>query len=623
MGKVYRNNKEIPIPDFAYVNHSDARVFTMEVDEFGKKIRKVIGYATSDKTMQPNDRFRTLYPTLWKESYPTEKFKPHTLHVGTYALTLGICDETHLYSILQDIYGPQYANAILDYAMFSIRNRSSVTQVFEDSMAEQVLFSDRPYSDSWYSDFFKNKIEEDQHHQFRIRWVQNAVQQGARQVWICIDGSNNDCVVEKSELSEFGHPKSHNDNKQIVGYMYAINADDGRPITYFTYPGSIPDIKAFQQIATFLSGFNLEIEGVILDRGFVGEDVLATIESFRWKYVIMLPSDTHGHQLMLDAFCEKIRWNTQYLVSDSGVFGIAEKMQLFRNNPRTSTISLFFDGISGSHQSVRLLKKVTEEKRRIENLLAQGKNATVGKQFNKYLRIEPEGNVPKLVVLYENWNTGLSIKGFYSMATSDGISPIEADSIYRKRDASETQYSILKSQEGYDTTRVHYTEGIESKFAIAFISSIIRAEIMISCQEINEDTNLFIQHLDRVGLLLMPDGSYSAVKNLDGAQKELFQKYGLSQADFVYFAQETNHRLNRAVNSPVHLMPPKDHIPETSNSHKRGRKPKNNLSQQEAMPITGENAEKNKGGRPKGSKDTKPRKQRSDKGKPRGKRAPK
>ena len=41
------------------------------------------------------------------------------------------------------------------------------------------------------------------------------------------------------------------------------------------------------------------------------------------------------------------------------------------------------------------------------------------------------------------------------------------------------------------------------------------------------------------------------------------------------------------------------------------------------MPISGENAEKNKGGRPKGSKDTKPRKHRSDKGKPRGKRAPK
>ena len=73
----------------------------------------------------------------------------------------------------------------------------------------------------------------------------------------------------------------------------------------------------------------------------------------------------------------------------------------------------------------------------------------------------------------------------------------------------------------------------------------------------------------------------------------------------------------------MHLMPPKDRIPETNNSHKRGRKPKNKLSQQEAMPISGENAEKNKGGRPKGSKDTKPRKQRSDKGKPRGKRAPK
>jgi hypothetical protein len=35
----------------------------------------------------------------------------------------------------------------------------------------------------------------------------------------------------------------------------------------------------------------------MLDRGFAAENVFKIIED-KWKYVIMLPSDTHGHAQM-------------------------------------------------------------------------------------------------------------------------------------------------------------------------------------------------------------------------------------------------------------------------------------------------------------------------------------
>ena len=60
MGKVYRNKKEVPIPEFAYVNNYDARVYIIENDSSNKSHQRIIGYATSEKTMAPNQTFRNL-----------------------------------------------------------------------------------------------------------------------------------------------------------------------------------------------------------------------------------------------------------------------------------------------------------------------------------------------------------------------------------------------------------------------------------------------------------------------------------------------------------------------------------------------------------------------------------
>ncbi|MDD3662664.1 MAG: hypothetical protein PHT84_02245, partial [Candidatus Pacebacteria bacterium] len=82
-----------------------------------KSRRKVIGHATSETMMHPNDTFRYLFPNLWNEHYGSGKLPEHILHSGLYALTLGIGHETGLYRILQNVYGPLYGNILMDYAM--------------------------------------------------------------------------------------------------------------------------------------------------------------------------------------------------------------------------------------------------------------------------------------------------------------------------------------------------------------------------------------------------------------------------------------------------------------------------------------------------------------------------
>ena len=63
MGHIYWEKPEIKIPDGAYVNKSDARVFTMCSDGNKNRKRTVIGRATGNGNMHPNDNFK--YPEFF------------------------------------------------------------------------------------------------------------------------------------------------------------------------------------------------------------------------------------------------------------------------------------------------------------------------------------------------------------------------------------------------------------------------------------------------------------------------------------------------------------------------------------------------------------------------------
>ncbi len=395
--------------------------------------------------------------------------------------------------------------------------------------------------------------------------------------------------------------------------------------SYFTYEDSVPDCQAFQRMATFLGGFNIEIEGVILDRGFAVEEVFRKIDEEKWKYVIMLSTDTYGHKQMLQEHSEEIRWKSRYVMDDVALFGISDVRKLFGNHERTSNICLFFDG-GGSSQSIRLIKQIQNAERKAEKAIANGGRAAIEKKLQKYLSIEGEGNQREVIAHYEEWDKSMASKGFFSLTASDGISPKQASAIYKKRDTSETQFCILKSQEGGNTTRVHKTDGIYSKFAVFFISSIIRFEIEDACKAIGLDTNPMIQGLERVALLYTSEGKHEAIRNLTTEQKELFVTFGLNHDGIERLARDFNQRNRTDSRNPERKLPNSGAPITKTNSHKAGRPPvkqqnnvnslNNGQSQEEASGLL--NTLKPKGGRPKGKKDSHPRKPRSDKGIKRG-----
>ena len=207
MGHIYRNNREIPIPPDGRVNRWDMKVSVYRQQD-GRRRRTVIGAATSETMMLPNDNFRIKYPDLWNEYYGADESARHQIRLGVYSACLSIGWRIGIYPALQEAFGPEYANAAMDFAMFSIRERSSTAQLFQDDMEEQMLFSRKCRSDTWYSRFFAEELTAKRIHDFKVRWLKQCAAEGTDEVWLCIDGSNNDCAATENGLVGNGHAKS-------------------------------------------------------------------------------------------------------------------------------------------------------------------------------------------------------------------------------------------------------------------------------------------------------------------------------------------------------------------------------------------------------------------------------
>jgi len=595
MGHIYRELSEIPIPQGAYINHSDARVFLMSDDGNGHQKRQVIGLATSEKTMHPNSMFKFLFPELWSTHYGQHNLPEHELHAGMFAATLGIGYKTGIYQAVHSTYGSLYGNGIMDYCMFSILNRTGTTQLFSECMRNQVLFSDSAHDDGWYSSLFKDHMSANANHQFRIEWLKKCASNGTTKAWICIDGSNNDIALSNSVLAEKGKAKSHK-NSDLVSFIWAVSSKDGTPLTYFVNNGSVVDSKSFQVMIAFLKSAGIETEGVLLDRGFCNHDTISTIEELGYKYVVMLKANTSAHEQMLAEHSENIRWKTRHIVNDKGVFGLVQNCKLFSSHQETANVGLYYDGINGSERSVILIKKILAAKSEADQMVLNGKKPTVPAKLSSYFVIERDKDKWSVSYNYDTWQKDLDSKGYYSVATNADMDAATLNNTYYLRDASEKQFMIMKSQLGFNTTRVHSDNSLESKFAVCFIASVIRCEIMKACKAIVMDTNAAIQNLNRISFVLMVDGIYKCVNTITIKQQELLDQFGIKTEYMYAFADDVNHRMNNPINSQIHKLP--DSPEAQTAKKKRGRPPKEKPVEEKAKSTRNP-------GRPKGSKNKK------------------
>ncbi|WP_406546082.1 hypothetical protein [Succinimonas sp.] len=147
MSHIYREKREIPIPENGHINKHDGRVFVFLPAAGNARMRDLkrmnIGRAATEKTMYPNENFRFYFPDLWENYYGgTADPLKRVLRPGMYALILGISYENGLYERLLEVFGAAGANLLLDYAMDAVGDYSAESPECPDSRSSEVRFSE-------------------------------------------------------------------------------------------------------------------------------------------------------------------------------------------------------------------------------------------------------------------------------------------------------------------------------------------------------------------------------------------------------------------------------------------------------------------------------------------------
>lgn len=455
--------------------------------------------------MYPTSQYKKIFPKKWEE-LTQEKVAPTTRKIGLFTLAQAVNMKTGIKDLLDETYGSEISEAIIDQALYSILYHSNVLASFTQKMDDELLFSGNACSDSFYSDLFANRMSEEQELQFKKSWAETCQKDGAEDVWLCIDGSNDDCQSIGVDLAEKGMAKSHH-NTDIISFTYAVTTD-GKPVAFEVYRGGLVDFKAMKVVIDHLSEAGFHVKGVILDRGYCNSDVLLYLHDHSIPYIVMVKGCPAQCAQMWEDYGNRIKMNVEYLVDGTYLFAVQQKMSLYSNCDWEDFITLYFDYQNGGERITALLKNVYKTKSRANEQLRQGKEVTLEGQYEELLTIDEvsKGN-PEIGLNRENLQKAIDKKGLYSIVCSEALSPLEIHELYQARSAAEVQFRTMKTQLGYGTARVQCSRSVKAKFLVGFIAAVIRYELAQAAKETGRTTDQMIHEADKLQMEKL-NGSY-------------------------------------------------------------------------------------------------------------------
>ena len=559
MGKIYDEYKvQIPNITGIVVRHTEKRVLYVLANNYDRAKgytlprRVVIGKICDATHMHPNDKFRELFPSRWEKEVG-ERARPLIKRIGLYAAVKQVCGRLGLREMLDCAFGTKKAADLLDFVMHSLLHHTNINifASYADTMCYEMTFSSVVRNQDYFSKLFASGLDRSAIVDFKKRWAEKCAQQ-YKQVWLCIDGSNDDCQSHGVELAEKGHAKSGL-NVPIVSFTYAVT-EQGLPVTFELYRGGLVDAKGLRAVISFLKECGFEIGGVILDRGYCDSGCLRFLRENHLPYEIMIKGNSSGVVETIAKYGNKIKFNAEFLVPHTTVFAAQEKTQLFADLPGDDYITVFYDCENGTARFCAMMKSIYREMDRLHGKIKQGEQPEVEPGYTDVVGLKCAENYTILNLETGQLQKKIDEKGLYGIVCSLPLNPFEVHRHYTCRNSSETQYMLIKTQLGYGKIRIQETASAHSMFLTAFLAALIRHQLECVAKEVGRSTTDVIRELDLIEMVNV-SGTYSHVHAETALQEKIFKLLGASTSLLDSVAREENNRLSGRTPTPRYRKP--------------------------------------------------------------------
>jgi len=398
--------------------------------------------------------------------------------LGDVYLLQSIADKLDLERILSKVF-PSHYKEILAIAYYQI-TQASPSYLFHYWLDEHHLPGVKSLDSTAISEFFqdigksKDKILE-----FQYQWVEKL--QPIEAVYYDITsissyGTNNDYI-------EWGYNR---DGEQLpqVNMGVICCSKTSLPIIYRLYCGSIVDVTTLKNTVNYLKAFGVKDFMCIMDRGFYSNQNIIGMNNPEngIRFIQPIPYTTKMAR-------ELVTSNKRELSSSYNAFTYNEELLYYVNDEyvidqdNKFDAHIYFNEKSMVDQKQALLQKVIEIFEKLK-----GKPFKNRKHFNDYLETEIPAGIrdyfkwvsSEKICIYNNKaiERTISRMGTFIIITNNkGLNKEKVLSYYRRKDAIEKMFDLVKNEMDGNRLRVHSGNTTDGSMFVRFVALILYSEI--------------------------------------------------------------------------------------------------------------------------------------------------
>ena len=482
-----------------YINHGTTEVVSKKTGKSYRAHKKVcIGVAILDENghrtdkMYGNDNYYRLFHI---DFLPDPPERADSISVGPMLVTKFLAQNSGLTDCLNKTFSDQETNLILDLATYMLNTESAVFQHFPAWARRHALFSLSIRSDSYISRFLCSSLTVSKINSFKNDWAKLNI--GSGNVFLCYDSINVNSQAEGVCLVQKGHAKDDNSLTQ-VNSDYVIRQEDGLPLTFSEFPGSIVDIAEASEMLCFIKNISNKEDvyiALVCNCGYMSKDNIDAMDKAKVDFLLMLKSNNLVKNTLIDDYASQIKNNYDCYMPEFDKFGACIESQLFKDNKNRYFYVIWSATLEYAHRTKLLNsidKKFESLKKGIERnkLYTKEELSRIPEWFvidtqadkliqNKTMKVKDSQEMIKTFKITQVKKDSKVISkhlarcGFYILVSSQKITPSEACIAYSKRDCVEKVFRALKSSLGMDKIGASTEDTIHGKSLIWFVASIL------------------------------------------------------------------------------------------------------------------------------------------------------
>lgn len=499
--------------------------------KYTRSTRKCVGKSIDGKTMYENENFSLLYGPLADASERSD-----AISVGVYLLISKVCETSLLNTSLSEVFADSDARQIKDLASYMLITESDAFQHYPAYGFSNALFSKNMNSDSSICRFLQSEIQSGHIQHFLDVW--SKAHYGSGKAYLCYDSTNINSVAEGVELAQMGHAKD-DPTKPQVNLEYVVRQEDGLPLLYKDYPGSIVDITAGSDMIAEIHKLGYHDITVICDRGYISEENIRIFDKNGLHFLLMLRVNMAVCQELIQEYGKKIRLHSEYYLPNQDLYGLTVKRELYG---RERSFHLFWTQAGAEEGRWKIMKEVERMEAELRSICSKKRSVTKEeeKRFSKWfvLAFCENSILESFCRDYSKIDNAVNKEGYFLLLSSECLTCQSAIEAYSKRDCVEKTFRTLKSNLGMDSIRTHTDTSTRSKLFIAFIASIIRSVIFFHLKPLrtkdkkNYTVPAALHELAKIEALRdYKTGKYSRRYKLTSKQKRILSAFSLVESD--------------------------------------------------------------------------------------------